>query len=320
MFSKTGHLALGPIKDLLLDMAEAHEAETIPSLVLRRLVDSSESLVLAGVWLLGPAGGTEWLELAATAGTAPLDPADEGAMRRVPATAFDIGRLTGAADPIVVPRSSFDMPAAILNWADGRDIAGFWGQRVAWRGTTFGVIGAFSTTTPTRSDDDVLRLVASQLGAAIARERASHELHELRERLAADSNGAAAVRRRQGRSVRGRREAVRTREHRRGARGDARTHLRARRRRGAFGPQADDARLAPEEARDLRATLTPPGALCRGTRCASPGRRAGRSVRRDGSSHTQRERRDRPARRRRNAPLRSGAGDERRGRTRHRGP
>jgi transcriptional regulator with GAF, ATPase, and Fis domain len=192
MFSKTGHLALGPIKDLLLDMAEAREAEAIPSLVLRRLVDSSESLVLAGVWLLGPAGGTEWLDLAATAGTAPLDLAQEGAIRRVPATAFDIGRLTAAADPIVVPRPSFDMPAAILHWADGREIAGFWGQRVAWRGTTFGAIGAFSTTTPTRSDDDVLRLVASQLAAAIARERASHELHELRERLAADGNGVSA--------------------------------------------------------------------------------------------------------------------------------
>jgi GAF domain-containing protein len=192
MFSKAGQLALGPIKDLLLEMAEAREAEALPSLVLRRLADSSDGLALAGVWLLGPAGGTEWLDLAAKAGSGPIEPLEEDAIRRVPASTFDIGRLTAAADPVVVPRASFDMPPGILQWADAREIAAFWGQRVAWRGTTFGVIGAFSTATPTRSDDDVLRLVASQLGAAIARERASHELRELRERLAVDGNGVKA--------------------------------------------------------------------------------------------------------------------------------
>jgi GAF domain-containing protein len=190
MFSKTGQLALGPIKDLLIELAEAREPEALPSLVLKRLADSSEGIALAGVWLLGPAGGADWLDLAASAGTMPLELAQEEAIRRVPASTFDIGRLTAAADPVVVLRSSFDMPSAMLDWAARREIAGFWGQRVAWRGTTFGAIGAFSTTTPSRSDDDVLRLVASQLGSAIARERASHELRELRERLAADGNGA----------------------------------------------------------------------------------------------------------------------------------
>jgi transcriptional regulator with GAF, ATPase, and Fis domain len=184
MFSKTGHLALGPIKDLLLDMAEAREADALPSLVLRRLVDHSEGLLLGGVWLLEPKSAAEWLDLAATAGTIPVDPGVEETIRRVPSTSFDIGRLVAAADPVVVPKSSFDMPSGISDWAERLGIAAFWGQRVAWRGTTFGVIGAFATVTPTRSDDDILRLVASQLGAAIARERASRELRELRERLA----------------------------------------------------------------------------------------------------------------------------------------
>jgi|GEM_PF-1811206 len=190
MFSKAGQLALGPIKDLLLEMAEAREAEALPSLVIRRLAESSEGLALAGIWLLGPPGATEWLGLAAMAGSAGLEPAQEDAIRRVPASTFDIGRLAVATEPAIVTRASFDMPSSLLEWADAHEIVAFWGLSIGWRGTTFGALGAFSMAAPTRSDDDALRLVASQLGAAIARERASHELRELRERLAADANGA----------------------------------------------------------------------------------------------------------------------------------
>jgi hypothetical protein len=199
MFSKTGHLALGPIKDLLLEMAEAREAEALPSLVLRRLVDHSDGIAVGVVWLLDAKGTPDWLDLAATAGVPPLEPPLEEAVRRVPAASFDIGRLLAGDDRVFVERSSFDMPVGISDWAERRGVVGFWGHRVAWRGTTFGAIGAFTVAVPTRSDDDVFRLVASQLGSAIARERASRELRELRERLAAD--GGDGPRARAGKGV-----------------------------------------------------------------------------------------------------------------------
>jgi transcriptional regulator with GAF, ATPase, and Fis domain len=203
MFSKAGQLALGPIKDLLLEMAEAREADALPSIVLGRVFELSAGLPLAAIWLVQRSGGGDELALAAVAAAEALSPAEEAAVRRVPIDAYDLGRLASTPDPTFVERASFDMPQPILNWTSAHDIVGFWGVRVAWQGQVLGGIGAFATSRPARADDDLLRLVASQLGAAIGRERAARELMHLRERLAiaTDRNGAAESTRREGKAV-----------------------------------------------------------------------------------------------------------------------
>ena len=206
LLSKSGPLSLGPLKDLLLDIAEARDSEALMPLILRRLTDSSEDVVLACIWLLGPGDACaacrnasvcpsreECLHLAATSGSIPVDPKQEDAFRRVPMTTFDIGRVLTTDRPIFADATSFDMPAGTSDWARAGRIRSFWGVRIARRATALGVLGVFLGPGEAKGDDDVLRLVASQIGIAVANERTSHELQQLRHRLQTES-GIARLR------------------------------------------------------------------------------------------------------------------------------
>jgi hypothetical protein len=174
LLAKSGDLALGSLREVLLDIAETRDAENSLPRVVGKLVEESAGVALAAVWLLRPgdrcascvhagvcALRVQCLHLSASGPSHVVGPPLDEALGRVPMTAFDIGRVLGTRDPVVV-------------------LWGFWGQRIAHRDTAIGAFGVLLRTPPAPADDDVLRLLASQIGAAVGGERAARELARLR--------------------------------------------------------------------------------------------------------------------------------------------
>jgi transcriptional regulator with GAF, ATPase, and Fis domain len=198
LFSTSGHLAFGPLKDLLLNMAEARDSEALLHLVLQRLSDGSADVALACAWLIArdeacdaceraeSSPHEECLHLAAHAGSSPVDARVEDALRRMPTSAFDIGRALSSREAVTIDVASFDMPPLTSDWARAHAVGSFWGHRLANRDRMLGVLGVFLRTTISTEDDDALRLVASQLAAGIANQRTMDELQRLQQRIDAD--------------------------------------------------------------------------------------------------------------------------------------
>ena len=109
--SEPGTTAFEALKDLLLEIAQERELGTLLPLIVRRVAESSDSIALARIWLLGPGDSCatcrnapvcpsheQCLHLAASAvrplhGSVSVDSQLLGAFRRIPIGAFKVGAV-----------------------------------------------------------------------------------------------------------------------------------------------------------------------------------------------------------------------------------
>jgi transcriptional regulator with GAF, ATPase, and Fis domain len=199
--SESGATAFDALKDLLLEIAQERELAAVLPLIVRRLAESSESVALARIWLLGPgdacaecrnapvcASREQCLHLAASASRASgaevhVDAQLMGAFRRIPIGAFKVGAVISERRAVLVANAPSDPHIARPDWVRAERIQSFGGQPLLYREHALGVLGVFVRVRLTQSGIDVLRVLANHAAAAIASARAFDEIARLQLRL-----------------------------------------------------------------------------------------------------------------------------------------
>jgi transcriptional regulator with GAF, ATPase, and Fis domain len=199
--SEPGTTAFEALKDLLLEIAQERELGTLLPLIVRRVVESSESIALARIWLLGPGDSCatcrnapvcpsheQCLHLAASAirplhGSVSVDSQLLGAFRRIPIGAFKVGAVVAERRAVIVTDASNDPYIKRPEWVREEGIQSFGGQPLLYREHVLGVLGVFLRVRLTQSAIDVLRVLANHAAAAIASARAFDEIARLQTRL-----------------------------------------------------------------------------------------------------------------------------------------
>jgi hypothetical protein len=193
VFSRSQPPALSTLNHALLDLAEATASEAAIQQALRRLAEGSDDLVLACVWLRcrgnacaacqaadGCSPTDEGFHLSVTAAPTGAPPAIEEAFRALASAGADIARALSQQAPVTITEGSFDVLPSIVEWAQSSHVANFWGQRLAYRDMDLGAIGVFFRGSSEATDDAALRLLAAQIGMALATERLMREVDRLR--------------------------------------------------------------------------------------------------------------------------------------------
>jgi len=199
--ASSGQDAFGALKDLLLEMAQERDLAALLPLIVQRLAESSEDVVLARIWLLGPPDACatcknaplcpekqQCLHLAASAirtrgGPVIVDRALKGAFRRIPIGAFKVGKVLAKRTPLVVGDTTNDPHIARPEWIRAEGIQSFGGHPLLYREDVLGVLGVFVRVKLDDGALDVLRLLASHAAAAIASARAFDQIGRLQQRL-----------------------------------------------------------------------------------------------------------------------------------------
>ena len=199
--SESGAPAFDALKDLLLEIALERDLGSLLTLIVRRVAESSESVALARIWLLGPGDSCatcrnasvclsreQCLHLAASAirpSGAPvqLDAQLIGAFRRIPIGAFKVGTVVSERRAVLVAHAPSDPHIARPDWVREEHIQSFSGQPLLYREHVLGVLGVFVRVRLTQSAVDVLRVLANHTAAAIASARAFDEIARLQLRL-----------------------------------------------------------------------------------------------------------------------------------------
>jgi transcriptional regulator with GAF, ATPase, and Fis domain len=199
--SEPGTTAFEALKDLLLEIAQERELGTLLPLIVRRVAESSESIALARIWLLGPGDSCatcrnapvcpsheQCLHLAASAvrplhGSVSVDSQLIGAFRRIPIGAFKVGAVVAERRAVIVTDASNDPYIKRPEWVREEGIQSFGGQPLLYREHVLGVLGVFLRVRLTQSAIDVLRVLANHAAAAIASARAFDEIARLQTRL-----------------------------------------------------------------------------------------------------------------------------------------
>jgi transcriptional regulator with GAF, ATPase, and Fis domain len=199
--SESGAPAFDALKDLLLEIALERDLGSLLALIVRRVAESSDSVALARIWLLGPGDSCatcrnanvclsreQCLHLAASAirplgSPVQLDQQLAGAFRRIPIGAFKVGTVVSERRPVVVPDAQSDPHIARPEWVRAERILSFNGQPLLYREHVLGVLGVFLRMRLTQSGVDVLRVLANHTAAAIASARAFEEIARLQLRL-----------------------------------------------------------------------------------------------------------------------------------------
>jgi transcriptional regulator with GAF, ATPase, and Fis domain len=199
--SESGAPAFDALKDLLLEIAVERDLGALLTLIVRRVAESSDSVALARIWLLGPGDSCatcrnanvclsreQCLHLAASAirpNGAPvqLDTQLMGAFRRIPIGAFKVGTVVSERRSVVVGHAPSDPHIARPDWVRDEHIQSFSGQPLLYREHVLGVLGVFVRVRLTQSAVDVLRVLANHTAAAIASARAFEEIARLQLRL-----------------------------------------------------------------------------------------------------------------------------------------
>jgi len=176
---------IDPLKRMLLEMAQVRDSRTLLPWLVTRLVDISDSTVAAAAWELGSTDACsvdsdtdacrlddECLHLVALAtrtarGTiVTANPDLERALRRMPLTSLD--STSDAAVPEMLRREGTRRWLAL---------------RLVHRQKMVGALGLFQRDSDEPSTTEMLQLVANQLAAVIANERAIEEIRRLQQRL-----------------------------------------------------------------------------------------------------------------------------------------
>jgi transcriptional regulator with GAF, ATPase, and Fis domain len=199
--SESGTHAFDALKDLLLEIAQERELAALLPLIVRRLAESSESVALARIWLLGPGDACadcrnapvctsreQCLHLAASAARSNgaavhIDAQLAGAFRRIPIGAFKVGTVISERRAVIVSDAPSDPHIARPDWVRAERIQSFGGQPLLYREHALGVLGVFVRVRLTQSGVDVLRVLANHAAAAIASARAFDEIARLQRRL-----------------------------------------------------------------------------------------------------------------------------------------
>jgi transcriptional regulator with GAF, ATPase, and Fis domain len=193
--------AFAALKDLLLEMAQERELGALLPLIVRRLVEDSEDVALARIWLLGPGDSCascrnaatcsrreQCLHLAASAerplgGPVSVETRADSAFRRIPVGAFKVGKVLERRQAVVVADAGSDPHIARPEWVHVQRIRSFGGQPLLYREQALGVLGVFLRVGLRQPGVDVLRLLANHAAAAIASARAFDEVARLHQRL-----------------------------------------------------------------------------------------------------------------------------------------
>jgi transcriptional regulator with GAF, ATPase, and Fis domain len=199
--SDSGTTAFEALKDLLLEIAQERELGTLLPLIVRRVAESSETVALARIWLLGPGDSCatcrnapvcpsheQCLHLAASAirplhGSVTLDSQLLGAFRRIPIGAFKVGAVVAERRAVIVTDALNDPYIKRPEWVREESIQSFGGQPLLYREHVLGVLGVFLRVQLAQSASDVLRVLANHAAAAIASARAFDEIARLQLRL-----------------------------------------------------------------------------------------------------------------------------------------
>jgi transcriptional regulator with GAF, ATPase, and Fis domain len=199
--SDSGASAFGALKNLLLEMAQERELEALLPLIVRRVVEDSEDVALARIWLIGPGdecaecrngpvctSRQQCLHLAASAdrprgGAVSVHTRPDSAFRRIPIGAFKVGKVFERREGIVVTDAGSDPHIARPDWVRAERIQSFGGQPLVYRERVLGVLGVFLRVSLVQPGVDVLRLLANHAAAAIASARAFDEIDRLQQRL-----------------------------------------------------------------------------------------------------------------------------------------
>jgi transcriptional regulator with GAF, ATPase, and Fis domain len=203
--SESGASAFEPLKDLLLEIAQERDLGELLPLIVRRVVESSEDVALARIWLVGPgdtcgtcrnasacASRDQCLHLAASGmrplgGDIAIDRAPQGSFRRIPIGAFKVGKVFAQRAPVVVADASRDPHIKRPDWVQAEKIQSFAGQPLLYREEALGVLGVFVRVPLTAPAVDVLRLLANHAAAAIASARAFDEIARLHRQLESEN-------------------------------------------------------------------------------------------------------------------------------------
>jgi transcriptional regulator with GAF, ATPase, and Fis domain len=199
------HEDLETLKSLLLEVGHCRN----PPHTLHRLCDvlaTIDGVALARLWLVQPGDiceecplraecpdRTRCLHLTASAGRSRLDPATQwsaldGAFRRFPIGVRKVGRVAQSAEPLHIERIDAASPWIVRpEWAAAEGIVAFAGQPITHGGEVLGVIGVFLRKPLVPESADWLRMLAQQIGAAIANATAFVEIERLRARLALEN-------------------------------------------------------------------------------------------------------------------------------------
>ncbi len=203
--SESGATAFDALTDLLLEIAQERELASLLPLIVRRMAESSESVALARIWLLGPGDSCvdcrnadvcvsreQCLHLAASAARPAgaevhVDTGLMGAFRRIPIGAFKVGTVISERRAVLVGDAPSDPLIARPDWVRAERIQSFGGQPLLYREHALGVLGVFVRVPLTPSAVDVLRVLASHAAAAIASARAFDEISRLKRRLQSEN-------------------------------------------------------------------------------------------------------------------------------------
>ncbi len=163
-------------------------------------------MALARIWLIKPGDicdvcpmraecpdRTRCLHLASSAGTSLADPSADwttvdGSFRRFPIGVRKIGRIAESAEVLRIEDVSADSPwIARADWVRSEGIVAFAGQPITLGDEVLGVLGVFLRTPLIDESADWLRMLAQQLGAALANAGAFAEIERLRAQLALEN-------------------------------------------------------------------------------------------------------------------------------------
>jgi hypothetical protein len=176
--------AFETLKALLLEMLSARGSTALFPLITRRLAESSEDVAVAAIWLLAPG------EPGAAADAAPCEPSDPCLHLRA-IEARSLAGSVAAADPRVedslrrIPLGTLDSSYGGANpeWIRHEGIESFVAPRLVHDGGVLGALGVFLRRAATTASAGVLQLIAGQLAAAVATDRAFDEVRRLQQRL-----------------------------------------------------------------------------------------------------------------------------------------
>jgi len=190
----------GPLKTLLLEMAQEHTVATLLEMIVRQLARRPH-VALARIWLIQEGhcpcptkesqcdDTAKCLHLVASEGRSLTDnDADwsrlDGEFSRFPLGARKVGWIAATGKAVEVNDIEMDSKwIAKPDWASREGILGFGGQPLLYKGEVLGVLAIFTRIRVKHEELVWMRMIADHAATAIVNARAFEEIQRLQEQL-----------------------------------------------------------------------------------------------------------------------------------------
>ncbi len=190
----------GPLKTLLLEMAQEHGVAALLAMIVRQLARRPH-VALARIWLIQEGGcpcpalaascddNTKCLHLAASQGRSLTDKRADwsrlnGEFSRFPLGSRKVGWIAATGKPVEVNDIQKDAQwIAKPDWAKREKIRGFGGQPLLYKGEVLGVLAVFTRYRLNHEELIWMRMIADHAATAIVNARAFEKIQRLQEQL-----------------------------------------------------------------------------------------------------------------------------------------